>query len=45
MNHEIKVQVKNQLAELERVSGLVEAFAREHQLPDKEAFQINLVLD
>ena len=45
MNHEISLQVKNQLFEIQRLSALVEAFAREHQMPGSSAFQINLVLD
>ena len=45
MNHEISVQVKNQLAEIHRLSALVEEFGRAYQWPDDVIFQINLVLD
>jgi anti-anti-sigma factor len=45
MNHEISLQVKNQLIEIQRLSAQVEAFAREHHIPDPTTFQINLVLD
>jgi serine/threonine-protein kinase RsbW len=39
------VRLVNDLAELERVAGLVERFGAERELPDHAVFEINLALD
>jgi anti-sigma regulatory factor (Ser/Thr protein kinase) len=39
------IRLANDLAELERVAGLVERFGAEHGLPEHAVFEINLALD
>ena len=39
------ISVKNRLAELERVSHIVEEFGARHGVPAKAVFEINLALD
>jgi len=41
----LKVSLKNQLAEIERVSHIVEAFGKQHGLPPRIIFEVNLALD
>jgi len=45
MNKRVAIQVENDLAELERVSRLVDAFGAQHDLPRRVVFELNLVLD
>jgi len=42
---EQRIVVKNQLAELERVSHVIEAFGAAHGVGPKAIFQLNLALD
>lgn len=39
------IQLANHLAEIERVAGLVASFGREHGLPERAVFDVNLALD
>jgi anti-sigma regulatory factor (Ser/Thr protein kinase) len=41
----LKVTLKNQLAEIERVSHVVEAFGKQHGLAPRVVFEVNLALD
>ena len=41
----LTVTLKNHLAEIERVSHMVEAFGEQHGLPARLLFEINLALD
>ena len=41
----VSFTIANQLAELQRAAGLIEAFALEHGLPTKAAFELHLALD
>jgi sigma-B regulation protein RsbU (phosphoserine phosphatase) len=41
----LSVTLTNQLAEIERLAGMVEEFAQRHGLPTKALFDINLSLD
>ena len=41
----LSVTLTNQLIEIERLSGIVEEFAKRHELPLKAVFEINLSLD
>ena len=38
----LSVTLTNQLAEIERLAGMVEEFGRRHELPTKAVFDINL---
>ena len=39
------VPIRNDVAELERLAGLAEAFVEKHGLPEKLAFNLNVCLD
>lgn len=43
--NQLRIVVKNELAELERVSQEVEAFGAAHGIANKTIFQLNLALD
>ena len=45
MNARCTVTLKNLLSELERMSGIVQAFGARHALPAKVVFAVNLALD
>jgi len=45
MSTQRAVTLKNLLSEIERMSGIVEAFWKRHGLPAKAVFEINLALD
>jgi anti-sigma regulatory factor (Ser/Thr protein kinase) len=41
----LRLQVKNQLSEIERITESVQAFAARHALPPKVTFAVNLALE
>ncbi|OAN50048.1 SpoIIE family protein phosphatase [Magnetospirillum moscoviense] len=41
----LKVAISNDLAELERLAGLVDSFVERHGMPERIAFNLNLCLD
>lgn len=45
MSREVTITLTNQIAELERLKEVVEAFGSEHDLETKVIYQINLALD
>lgn len=45
MASRIDISLKNQLPEIHRLAGLVEAFFSDHQLPDRLSYNFNLAFD